>query len=108
MFQGNDVVSQREHFRKADKNGTNLETLAGVDVLSVLRGMSSEHDTLHGLAVWLEEQAQSERKRDPALEGGERGDEVLIQTIHKVKGEEFQSVALYQVPENVFLRSLAS
>lgn len=90
-----------EHFRKADKNGTNLETLTGVDILSVLRGMSSEHDTLNGFAAWLEEQAQNERKRDPALDGGERGDGVLIQTIHKVKGEEFQCVALYQVNENV-------
>jgi DNA helicase-2/ATP-dependent DNA helicase PcrA len=78
-----------------------MDVLAGADVLSVLRGSASEHQTLSSFIDWFDQQAEAESLRRASSDGGKRGDEVLVQTIHKVKGEEFRCVALYHVDENV-------
>jgi superfamily I DNA/RNA helicase len=96
-----------DHFQKADKNRTNTDALSGTEILNVLHGLVSTHASLQEFSNWLREQRDAETKRDPRSNTGDKADEVLVQTIHKVKGEEFMCVALFHVNENVMPHKLA-
>lgn len=91
----------KAHFVKEDRNQTSSDMLTASDAIAMLRSMASDHSAFGAFVDWCDLEQQEELRVSRSGKNEPRGDKVLVQTIHKVKGEEFPCVVLFHIDEGV-------